>query len=143
MAQRIREYIEEIERKGGLVAVTESGWLHREISNFAYKQQKAIENGEQKIVGVNHFPAEKKKAAEIEVFRYPETAVRQTEKLARLRKKRDQAKLDKALGNLREKCLSDENIMPYVKEAVLALATLGEIEEIFREEFGLWQFPLA
>jgi len=33
--------------------------------------------------------------------------------------------------------------MPYVKEAVLALATLGEIEEIFREEFGLWQFPLA
>ena len=143
MAQRIREYIEEIERKGGLVAVTESGWLHREISDFAYMQQKAIENGEQKIVGVNHFPAEKKKAAEIEVFRYPETAVRQTEKLARLRKKRDQAKLDKALGNLREKCLSDENIMPYVKEAVLALATLGEIEEIFREEFGLWQFPLA
>ncbi len=143
MAQRIRDYIEEIERKGGLVAVTESGWLHREISDFAYKQQKAIENGEQKIVGVNHFPAEKKKAAEIEVFRYPETAVRQTEKLARLRKKRDQAKLDKALGNLREKCLSDENIMPYVKEAVLALATLGEIEEIFREEFGLWQFPLA
>jgi len=143
MAQRIRDYIEEIERKGGLVAVTESGWLHREISDFAYMQQKAIENGEQKIVGVNHFPAEKKKAAEIEVFRYPETAVRQTEKLARLRKKRDQAKLDKALGNLREKCLSDENIMPYVKEAVLALATLGEIEEIFREEFGLWQFPLA
>ncbi len=142
MAQRIRDYIAEIEAKGGLVAVTESGWLHKEISDFAYKQQKAIENGERKIVGVNYFPATEKKVPDIEVFRYPETESRQKAKLAELRAKRDQEKLDHALAVLRAKCHSDENIMPYVKEAVKLYATLGEIEEIFRQEFGLWQFPL-
>jgi methylmalonyl-CoA mutase N-terminal domain/subunit len=143
MAKRIREYIALIESKGGLVAVTESGWLHREISDFGYQQQKEIESGERKIVGVNYFPAEEKKAANIEVFRYPETESRQKEKLVRLRADRDQSKLDAALSVLREKCHSNENMMPYVKVAVEAYATLGEIEEIFREEFGLWQFPLA
>ncbi|WP_366924500.1 methylmalonyl-CoA mutase family protein [Metallumcola ferriviriculae] len=142
MAKLIREYVATIEAKGGLVAVTENGWLHREISDFAYKQQKKIESGEHKIVGVNYFPMEHKET-DIDVFRYPETEGRQKEKLAQLRQKRDQGKLDKALGILRDKCHSDENIMPYVKDAVEALATLGEIEEIFREEFGLWQFPLA
>jgi len=142
MANRIWEYINRIESKGGLVAVTESGWLHREISDFAYKQQKDIESGKRKIVGVNYLPLENKET-KIEVFRYPETEQRQREKLAVLREKRDSNKLNKSLDVLRDKCHSDENIMPYVKDAVEAMATLGEIEEIFREEFGLWQFPLA
>jgi len=143
MAQRIHDYIDEIESKGGLVSVVESGWLHREISDFAYNMQKDIESGEHKIVGLNYFPSEQSET-EVEVFRYPEDAEkRQNEKLNKLRKKRDQEKLDAALSTLRQKCHEDVNLMPYIKEAVLAYGTLGEIEEIFREEFGLWQFPLA
>lgn len=143
MAQRIRDYIDEIESKGGLVAVVESGWLHREISDFAYENQKDIESGKYKIVGLNYFPSEQSKT-DVEVFRYPEDAEnKQREKLKKLRERRDNDKVKELLNVLREKCHEDVNLMPYIKEAVLAYATLGEIEEVFREEFGLWQFPLA
>jgi methylmalonyl-CoA mutase N-terminal domain/subunit len=144
MAGRIREYIELIESKGGLVAVVESGWLHREISDFAYKMQKDIESGDRKIVGLNYFPSDEASKTKVPVFRYPPDAEqKQKEKLAQLRKRRNQDKVDAALAVLREKCHEDINLMPYIKEAVKEYATLGEIEEIFREEFGLWQFPLV
>ncbi|WP_462413680.1 acyl-CoA mutase large subunit family protein [Neobacillus sp. Marseille-QA0830] len=143
MAQRIRDYISDIESRGGLVACVESGWLHREISNFAYEMQKDIENGKHKIVGLNYFPSDQS-TTKVEVFRYPQDAERrQKEKLKKLRAKRNQEKVDRALSVLRQKCHEDVNLMPYIKDAVLEYATLGEIEEIFREEFGLWQFPLA
>ncbi|WP_158735853.1 methylmalonyl-CoA mutase [Alteribacillus sp. YIM 98480] len=143
MAKRIRNYIEEIEDKGGIVKVVESGWLHREISDFAYQMQQDIESGERKIVGLNHFPTEKSDT-EVEVFRYPEEAEkRQKDKLEKLRNKRDSQEVEMKLNVLREKCHEDTNLMPYIKDAVKAYCTLGEIEEVFREEFGLWQFPLA
>ncbi|MGO1058466.1 acyl-CoA mutase large subunit family protein [Planococcus sp. FY231025] len=143
MAQRIRDYVALIESKGGLVSVVETGWLHREISDFAYNTQKDIESGKQKIVGLNYFPSENNQA-KVEVFRYPETAEkRQREKLEKLRARRDNAKVKETLQALRDKCHEDVNLMPYIKDAVSAYATLGEVAEVFREEFGLWQFPLA
>jgi methylmalonyl-CoA mutase N-terminal domain/subunit len=144
MAERIRDYIKLIESKGGLVAVVESGWLHREISDFAYKTQQDIESGDRRIVGLNYFPSEDGGKTKVPVFRYPEDAEqKQKDKLVALRKRRDNAKLEQALAVLREKCHEDTNLMPYIKDAVKEYATLGEIEEIFREEFGLWQFPLV
>ncbi len=143
VAQRIRDYINNIENKGGIIAVTENGWIHKEISDFAYQQQKKVENGERKIVGVNYLESEKEEERKIDVFRYPETESKQKQKLQSLRKKRDQQKLDEALTTLRKKCHTKENLMPYVKQAVEAYATLGEIQDIFRTEFGLWQFPLV
>ncbi|WHY83921.1 methylmalonyl-CoA mutase family protein [Neobacillus novalis] len=143
MAKRIREYIALIEDKGGLVNCVESGWLHREISDFAYSMQKDIESGKQKIVGLNYFPTENN-STKIPVFRYPEAAETiQKEKLQKLYAKRDSAKVEETLNILRQKCHEDENLLPYIKDCVLEYATLGEIEEVFREEFGLWQFPLA
>ncbi len=143
MSRRITDYIEQIEKRGGLVKCVESGWLHREISNYAYQQQKDIESGKRKIVGVNHMKSENVSEGQIEVFRYPETEKRQQEKLSELRKNRDNERLADCLRTLAAKCNSSENIMPYVMAAVKADATLGEIEEVFRQEFGLWQFPLA
>jgi methylmalonyl-CoA mutase N-terminal domain/subunit len=143
MADRIKDYIAEIESKGGIVSVVESGWLHREISDYAYQNQKDIESGEYKIVGLNYFPSDQSKT-DVEVFRYPEDAEnKQREKLKNLRERRDNEKVEELLSVLREKCHEDVNLMPYIKEAVAAYATLGEIEEVFREEFGLWQFPLV
>jgi len=143
MAKRIKDYIQLLESKGGIVSAVESGWLHREIAEYAYQQQQDIESGKKKIVGLNYFPSNQKET-EIEVFRYPEQAEAiQKEKLAKLRAKRDNAKLEKALNELRTKCHEDVNLMPYIKEAVKAHATLGEIQNIFRQEFGLWQFPLV
>lgn len=143
MATRIKEYIAEIEAKGGIVSVVESGWLHREISDYAYKTQRDIESGDYKIVGLNYFKSEQPNT-DIPVFRYPENAEKiQKEKLKKLYAKRDNKKVKELLDILRQKCHEDVNLMPYIKEAVLAYATLGEIEEVFRDEFGLWQFPLV
>jgi methylmalonyl-CoA mutase N-terminal domain/subunit len=143
MARRIRAYIAEIEARGGIIAAVESGWLHREIADYAYRTQKDIESGKRKIVGLNYYPSQQAET-KVEVFRYPEEAERiQKEKLQRLRAKRDPAKVEQALKILRQKCHEDVNIMPYVKDAVEAYCTLGEIQKVYREAFGLWQFPLV
>ena len=143
MAEQIEAKIQEIEDMGGLVKAVESGWLHRLISTYNFKHQKAIESGEYKLVGVNYMAAENKEGSrDIEVFEYPETASRQKAKLEKLRQERDAAKVESCLNILREKCHSKENLYPYTIDAVKNFVTLGEIEEVFREEFGLWAFPL-
>ena len=145
MTDRIKAYIAKIEGKGGLVKVVESGWLHNEIARYAYAMQEQIESGERKIAGVNYFASEgSDKAADIEVFRYPEETARvQVQKLRELRSRRDNARLGRCLDELRAACHRDENVMPYVIEAVKANATLGELQGVFRKEFGLWQFPVT
>jgi methylmalonyl-CoA mutase, N-terminal domain len=144
MVERIEAYIEEIESMGGLVKAVESGWLHRQISTYNFKYQKNIESGDYKVVGVNYMASENKEGSrDIEVFEYPETASRQKAKLDRLRQERDAAKVESCLDILREKCHSTENLYPYTIDAIKNYATLGEIEQVFREEFGLWAFPLV
>jgi methylmalonyl-CoA mutase N-terminal domain/subunit len=142
MAKRIEAYIKKIEDMGGLVAAVESGWLHREISAYNLKYQKAIETGDYKVVAMNYMRDEKAAATDIAVYKYPETYSRQKAKLEQLRADRDDNKVKECLDTLREKCHSDENLYPYTIDAVKNLVTLGEIEEVFREEFGLWSFPL-
>ena len=144
IAKRIEDYIQKIDDMGGLVKSVESGWLHREISTYNWKYQKAIESGEYKIVGVNYMVAEDKElTTDIKVFEYPETVSRQKIKLERLRRERDNKKVAMCLNTLKEKCHSKENLYPYTIDAIKNLVTLGEIEDVFREEFGLWTFPLV
>ena len=142
MAHRIFQFIQKIEDMGGLVAAVESGWLHREISNYNHTNQKQIETGEKKIVGVNYMKAESENTCPIEVFEYPETYSRQKARLEKLRKTRNNSTVKSCLEELRAKCHSGDNLFPYCLEAVKNSVTLGEIEEAFREEFGLWSFPL-
>ncbi len=142
MAHRIFQFIQKIEDMGGLVAAVESGWLHREISNYNHMHQKQIETGERKIVGVNYMKAGSENACPIEVFEYPETYSRQKARLEKLRKTRNNSTVKSCLEELRAKCHSGDNLFPYCLEAVKNSVTLGEIEEAFREEFGLWSFPL-
>jgi methylmalonyl-CoA mutase N-terminal domain/subunit len=141
MERRIVELVRRIDGMGGLVRAVEEGWLHKSIADFAYQQQRDIESGRLPIVAVNYMPAEEAQPPD-EIFRYPQTEERQREKLTRLRRERDQAAWKKALEAVREACLEGENLMPHVKEAVRARATLGEIQGVFRETFGLWPFPL-
>lgn len=144
MVKRIEATIKEIEDMGGLVKAVESGWLHRQISSYNLKYQKAIETGTYKVVGVNYMAKEDKEGSrDIEVFEYPETASRQKAKLKRLRQERDGAKVEACLNALREKCHTKENLYPYTIDAIKNLVTLGEIEQVFRDEFGLWAFPLV
>jgi methylmalonyl-CoA mutase N-terminal domain/subunit len=142
MTERIFDYIQKIEDMGGLVSTIENGWLHREISNYNRAYQRKIESGEMKVVGVNFLKTTDQKACPIEVYEYPEAYTRQKKRLDRLRKKRNNRKVKVCLDTLRDKCHSDENLYPYCLEAVKNLVTLGEIQDVFRKEFGLWSFPL-
>jgi methylmalonyl-CoA mutase N-terminal domain/subunit len=142
MVTRIFDYIKKIESIGGLVAAVEDGWLHREIATYNAEYQKKIESGDMKIVGVNYMRSEEETASPIEVFEYPETYSRQKAKLDRLREERSDQKVKECMNILKDKCHTDENLYPYCLDAVKNLVTLGEIEELFREEFGLWSFPL-
>lgn len=139
--KRIFAFLDKIEDLGGIVKVVETGWVHRLISDFAYQQQRAIESGEFPIVGVNYLPGGAEEHP-IEVFRYPETEACQRQKLKELRARRDKGLWRKSLERVRECCHDGGNLMPAVMDAVRARATLGEIQALFRECFGLWEFPL-
>jgi len=81
MERRIFDYIAEVEKRGGIVRATKSGWLHREIADFGYRQQKAIESGAFKVVGMNYLREDGYRQPAISIFRYPEVEDRQRAKL--------------------------------------------------------------
>ncbi|RJX16565.1 methylmalonyl-CoA mutase [Candidatus Bathyarchaeota archaeon] len=140
MEKKVFDYLEKIKEQNGIVEAVEKGWIHREILKTASEYQKSVETGELKIVGVNCYRVEEE--IPIEIFRpKPETVQIQRERLAKIKKERDKLKVQEALNKIREKCWTKENLMPYVLDAVRAYATLGEITNIFREEFGSWKPP--
>lgn len=134
--EQVMEYIEKIDAMGGALAAIEKGFMQQEIQESAYRYQKDIEEGRQVVVGVNKYKIEEKLTPEI--FRVdPEVARVQTEKLAKLRAERDNAKVEAALKRLREDAKSEDvNLMDAIIESVKAYATLGEICGVLREEFG-------
>ena len=135
-------YFQEIEDRGGLLAVWQSGWIHGEAARTIMESQEEIDSGETKVVGVNCFemPEEPYK---VPVFRpNPESTRTRVEKIRRLKRERDNQKVKKCLENLRQVSSSDENVMPALMEAVKAYATLGEIQDVWRNLWPKWEAPV-
>jgi len=133
--ERAKRYIDYIEEKGGALWAVESGYYQREIQKSAYEYQKAIENQARIIVGVNKFETEKEKIKN--VFKIsPKVAKEQIGRLKALKKRRDQQKVKDSLSNLKEKALSDENLMYPIVECIECLASLGEICDVLRSVWG-------
>jgi len=129
------KYIEIIDAKGGSVAAIEEGYIQNEIANSAYEYQKDIENTEAILVGVNKYVDSE--GLKPEVFRVDDSIRKvQIDKLISLRVERDQLAVVKALDALTECVKNGLNTMPYIIEAVAVYATLGEIADVFRKEFG-------
>ncbi len=137
---RALEYIEKIDAMGGMLKAIESGFVQREIEQSAYRKQKEIEEKKRIIVGVNAFVREEAEPPRILKIA-PEIIEKQIKRLQEARKQRDAEKVKKALEQLRAKAHTDENLMPAILEAVRAYATVGEICDVFREEFGEYQEP--
>lgn len=135
------KYIEKIDEMGGMVKAIESGFVQREIQRSAYEKQKAIDSGELTVVGVNKYQIEED--ISVEILRIDEEIVRrQIERLKKFRESRDRSKVEKALDELRRAAeKEDENLMPYILEAVKARATLGETTQTLREVFGEYVAP--
>ncbi|WP_042273757.1 acyl-CoA mutase large subunit family protein [[Clostridium] dakarense] len=127
--------INKIEELGGAPRAIEKGYIQQEIMDSAYKYQREIESNEKVIVGVNKFQIEEE--APKGLLRVdPIVGERQKEKLQELRDNRDNEKVQKALQALKVACEGEENVMPYILEAVKAYATLGEVCGVMREVFG-------
>ena len=130
-----REYLQRIDAMGGTLRAIETGYIQREIQAAAYRYQKAVESGEQVIVGVNRFRTNTEKP--VPVLRVdPQLESEQVERLRRLRATRDPAAATAALEVLERAATSSDNLMPLILAAVEAWCTVGEISAALRRVFG-------
>jgi methylmalonyl-CoA mutase N-terminal domain/subunit len=131
------DYIRRIDEMGGMISAIEAGYPQTEIASASYRYQREIESGERVIVGVNRFQSDDQP---IELLQIDETSSRhQTAKLAALRARRDNGKVQRTLDGLRRAAEGTENTMPFLLDAVRAYATLGEICDALRAVFGTYQ----
>jgi methylmalonyl-CoA mutase, N-terminal domain len=132
------EYIAKIDAMGGMLRAIESGFVQGEVQKAAYEYQRAVEQREQIVVGVNEFVAEEPR--EIPTFRIDANVERaQVERLKALRSKRDSIRVNAALTELKRRAALTENLVPAILAAVEAYATLGEISDTLRGVFGEYQ----
>ena len=137
---RATAMIAEIERRGGMVKVIESGWAQREVAEAAWDYQRAVEAGTRVVVGVNRFA--EGEAAHVRLHAHAERhEAEQAEALRRLRAERDQARVARALADLRAAAEGDLNLVPVLVETVKTYATIGEIFGVLREVFGEYRAP--
>jgi len=134
------DYFEKIDSMGGMVAAIEKGFPQREIQDSAYQYQKAVERGDQVIVGVNKYAIEDE--AQIPTLVIDESVrEHQIERLERTRSRRDAGAVANALEKLKLAARNAENTMPATIEAVRAYATLGEICSALRDVYGIYEEP--
>ena len=137
--KRAFEYIEKIDKMGGMLKAIESGYVQREIAESAYNYQKAVESGEQVVVGVNKFTIEEDKK-DLEILKInEEVEKRQVEKLKKLKQERDNTLVKDRLEKLKKAAMGSDNLMPYILDCVRAYCTLGEMADVLREVFGEYQ----
>ncbi|MEW6614838.1 MAG: methylmalonyl-CoA mutase family protein [Thermodesulfobacteriota bacterium] len=136
------EYFQEIQDRGGLLEVWQSGWMHREAADAMEARQREINSGETKIVGLNCFEMPEE-PYQVPVFRpNPQSTEIETEKIRKLRQDRENRKVKKCLENLRQVSLTGENVMPVLMETVKSYATLGEIQDVWRGIWPKWKAPI-
>ncbi|MHA1740734.1 MAG: acyl-CoA mutase large subunit family protein, partial [Candidatus Thorarchaeota archaeon] len=141
MEEEAYKYFDRVEALGGVLEAIEKGFFQKEIANAAYRYQKEVEEKRRIIVGVNEYVLEGEEI-KIPVLKIdPEVEKKQIERLNRVRRERDNKKVQEALDKLRKASEGDENVMPYVVEAVKAYASIGEICDVWREVFGEWEEP--
>jgi methylmalonyl-CoA mutase N-terminal domain/subunit len=132
------QYLEKIDGMGGAVAAIEAGYQQDEIEQAAYAYAKAIDEGEKVIVGVNKYVDEQADPADV-FPTDPELQRAQADRVRTLRAERDQAAVDGALDDVRAAAKGTQNLLPPMKEALKRRATLGEVSDVLRDVFGVYQ----
>ncbi len=139
--ERLAEaYIQKIDQLGGALAAIQQGYIQNEIQQAAYAFQKAVERGEEVVVGVNAFQVEEQ--VELERLKVdPAVELGQRRRLAELRDRRDASRAGELLGRLESAALGSDNLMPLLVECVENDLTLGEICRVLRKTWGEYQPP--
>ncbi|ELZ03657.1 acyl-CoA mutase large subunit family protein [Natrialba aegyptia] len=132
------EILDEVDSRGGMLDAVEQQWVQRQIQDTAFDRQKEIEDDERIIVGVNEFEVDEDPEMDVQEVT-EEDERRQIDNVESVREDRDGETVDAALESLREAARDGDNLMPYIIEAVKAYATVGEICNVLRDEFGEYQ----
>ncbi len=124
----------------GILRGIEDSWFMAEIADSAFAYQQALEKGDKKIVGVNCHSSTS--ARDLEILRIShEVELDQRRELARRRTARDGAGVRAALARMVEVARTDANLIPVMLDAVRAEATLGEVCDALRAEWGVYREP--
>jgi methylmalonyl-CoA mutase N-terminal domain/subunit len=137
--QEAQVYIDKIDERGGALAAIQQGYVQGEIADAAYAYQKAVEEQEQILVGVNQFLVEEDHAALERLVVDPAIEAQQRQRLARLRERRDQERVGGVLSRIEAAARGDENLVPLFIAAVESDVTLGEICDVLRDVWGEYQ----
>jgi methylmalonyl-CoA mutase N-terminal domain/subunit len=139
--QEIVDYLDRIEKMGGLMEAIESGWVRSEIARDAYTRQKEIDSGERVVVGVNMNVAENEPSYQIHRAD-PRAEKEMVRRVQELRKTRDNAAVEASIAKLGKAARSEENVLPYIIEAVESYATVEDICKELIDVFGKWDAPI-
>ncbi len=134
--------IQQIDELGGAVAAVEQGFVQGEIEQAAFRWQQDVESGERVIVGVNRFTEGEEEPIELHRLD-PAAEKRQLERTARVRAERNSDETERTVEAVRAAARGDGNLLVPMREALRARATIGEISNVLREEFGTYDAQRA
>jgi methylmalonyl-CoA mutase N-terminal domain/subunit len=132
------DYLERVDAMGGAVAAIEARFMQSEIELAAYAFAKAVDDGEKVVVGVNRFTDETPEPTEVFPID-PALQRAQIERTRRGRAERDQLAVDAALADVAAAARGTQNLLVPMREALHRMATLGEVSDVLRAEFGVYQ----
>ncbi|HLI81591.1 MAG TPA: methylmalonyl-CoA mutase family protein [Candidatus Binataceae bacterium] len=133
-------YIRKIDEMGGMLKAIDTGYPQREIAEAAFAYQRQLERNEKVVVGVNKYSIpEEIPIATLKIDR--ELEERQIQRVRKIKRERNSTSVKDALKRVAEACRSGENLMPPICDAVRVGASVGEISDIYRAEFGVYTDP--
>lgn len=143
LEEEAERYFEKIDSLGGVIPAIEQGFFQREIADAAYRYQRELDKREKIIVGVNEYVQENEQISIpiLEIAKDVES--RQQKRLAEVRSNRSTVTAKSAIDHLREAAEDGTNLMPRLLEATRAYVTLGEMCEVLKEVFGVYEEPVV
>ncbi|HPG56621.1 MAG TPA: methylmalonyl-CoA mutase family protein [Candidatus Wallbacteria bacterium] len=142
MEKGVMDYFDRIDRMGGVLSAIDKGFFQSEISDAAFRYQREIEKNERIVVGVNSYCDGNNEKGGGEILKIDEKIEReQVASLTQLKKKRDNDKVKSSLERLKNDAKSGANVMYALIDCVEAYASLGEMCDVFREVYGVYEEP--
>lgn len=139
---QVSAYFDKLDALGGMVRAIECGFPQQELGSAAYTEQQRLEQRDDIIVGVNDFLTPQEQP--LDILRIdPAVQAQHVARVAALRCQRDNVRLTQALQQLAVAAKGDENLMPLILNAVRAYGTIGEIADVLRNVWGIYEEPIA
>src|SRR2546422_1090915 len=138
---KVTALIKRVQQLGGARKAIESGFVHRQIQESAYKFQRSVDEGQTVIVGVNWFKEGDPKEVNVQRIS-PSIERRQIQQLRKFKNSRNKTRVNSALSRLGSAASGDSNLVDDILRAVRSECTVGEISDLFRSRFGEYRVRL-